>query len=197
MKKFLIVALLLGVSLGVMAKSPAHKKSFTPNYIVGLNFLGESNITFANGVDNSYFAPNFGASFEGQMSTHSGFETGIYYRSESYTMPIKGMEVSNLKNSYHYLSIPLLYKFYSRILCFAVGLNYDVMVGNNDELASQQNGPQGDANRLGLMVKLTKDIHLTDNLILEPSLHFNPYLSQTSGFQAAWLGFGLGVKYSF
>lgn len=175
---------------------PTDNKPFKTQYTIGLNGMIESSIEGARksgGNSSSDFVFDYGVSFEARFTHHSGIETGLYCRTMNFHErgDMSGANLDRIPRSYgRYLSIPVLYKFYSRILNFAVGFNYDILI---DEL----NRDPGDTPRhdFGAQLKVTKDIKLYKGLILEPFLMANQCL--TGRADRTWVSAGLGVKYRF
>lgn len=138
-----------------------------------------------------------GLTFELKGKNHSGFETGLLYRS----INISGSGFLNGQNIDYvvvnsFLSIPLMYKFYSNIVNVSLGCTMDFYVG------SRIKGPSKDLINLvapsttaspGFIIKLSKSISLSDKIILEPDIHFAPNL----GYQMAYIGVGLAIKSNF
>lgn len=199
MKKLLlllcIIASLIQSTLAGEQEETKNQPSKT-QYIIGINGMIESSIKdprAKGGNSSSDFVFDYGVSFEARFTHHSGIETGLYCRTMNFHErgDMSGANLDRIPRSYgRYLSIPVLYKFYSRILNFAVGFNYDILI---DEL----NRDPGDTPRhdFGAQLKVTKDIKLYKGLILEPFLMANQCL--TGRADRTWVSAGLGVKYRF
>lgn len=181
---------------GTSAKAQvSEQEPFKTQYILGVNFMPEWQI----GIDGRRragnspdFSPNVGLSFEARLTRHSGIETGFYYRNVKYA---GGISLADPNTRYdasysRYFSIPVLYKYYSRILNVGAGINYDFRFSQSDNRTSDAQ------NRFGLMVKVSKDITLSKGLFLEPEFHFNPFVDDGDWYEA-WLGFQIGLKYRF
>lgn len=199
MKKLLlllcIIASLIQSTLAGEQEETKNQPSKT-QYIIGINGMIESSIKnprAMGGNSSSDFVFDYGVSFEARFTHHSGIETGLYCRTMNFHErgDMSGANLDRIPRSYgRYLSIPVLYKFYSRILNFAVGFNYDILI---DEL----NRDPGDTPRhdFGAQLKVTKDIKLYKGLILEPFLMANQCL--TGRADRTWVSAGLGIKYRF
>lgn len=94
-----------------------------------------------------------------------------------------------------YLSLPLLLKFYSRFLNVSIGPSVDYFVGwretssySNVKTTSYKVRP---LMNMGIMGKISKAIVLTDKIILEPEIRFNPMFKHDKYY----VGIGIGVKY--
>ena len=181
---------------GTKAKAQvSEQEPFKTQYILGVNFMPEWQI----GIDGRRragnspdFSPNVGLSFEARLTRHSSIETGFYYRNVKYA---GGISLADPNTRYdtsysRYFSIPVLYKYYSRILNVGAGINYDFRFSQSDNRTSDAQ------NRFGLMVKVSKDITLSKGLFLEPEFHFNPFVDD-GDWNEAWLGFQIGLKYRF
>ncbi|RYE55431.1 MAG: hypothetical protein EOP48_10225, partial [Sphingobacteriales bacterium] len=98
---------------------------------IGLNFTFET----ANGP----LRPGIGVMGERRLSKHSGLESGIYYRNYVYDQyltfeapagsPGGPFTFATLTISEQLISIPVLYKYYSRILNASVGPTLDFYIG--------------------------------------------------------------------
>lgn len=141
------------------------------------------------------FAAGLGATFERKLSRHSGFETGVFYRT------IRRDFYVVLQNNFYsytmaerYLSIPFLYKFSSSIVNVSVGPTVDFFIGwkeknRRDETHVDSYSATTSA-FLGALLKISKEINLSDNLILEPELRLNPVINNNNIY-----GGGIAVKY--
>lgn len=201
LRQTLSLAGALCLTIGGIAAQPGSfdsQKPFKTQYILGVNFVPEWQIchhpVLLGGGSHSYgFSPNFGLSFEARITRHSGVETGLYYR-EITSEPGLYTDGSGLRypEGYRrYLSIPLLYKYYSRIVNVGVGVNFDFLCkkSNADWLLSGKH-------RVGIMLKLSKDITLYKGLYMEPEFHFNPFW-EDGEINHSWIGLALGLKYRF
>ena len=160
------------------------KASFT-----GLTFTSEL-------TQNNDFRVGAGFTFERQMTTHLGFETGLFYRTDKREFQLTFNETNYLQSlNESYLSLPLLLKFYSRFLNVSIGPSLDYFVGwretssySNVEITSYKVRP---LINIGIMGKISKVIVLTDKIILEPEIRFNPLFKP----YRYYAGIGIGLKY--
>lgn len=199
MKKLLlllcIIASLIQSTLAGEQEETKNQPSKT-QYIIGINGMIESSIKdprAKGGNSSSDFVFDYGVSFEARFTHHSGIETGLYCRTMNFHErgDMSGANLDRIPRSYgRYLSIPVLYKFYSRILNFAVGFNYDILIDEFNRHSSST--PYYE---FGAQLKVTKDIKLYKGLILEPFLMANQCL--TGRADRTWVSAGLGVKYRF
>nr|WP_321355121.1 hypothetical protein [uncultured Draconibacterium sp.] len=154
-------------------------------------------IDFVNDIvsDGDNIRPGVGLNIARIIGKHSGIEAGFYYRSylESVSFRLDGhyYDVDIREN---HLSIPVLYKFSSRIANLSAGPSFEVFLGWKQksstaevEVDSYEIDPEYN---LGAMVKLGKDIRLSDKLVFEPELRFNPIFN----LERVYLGLGLKLK---
>lgn len=193
MKHFSLSIMILLAVVGTAMAQPASFRSSEPfkaQYILGANFVPEwqvSHRTSMGGRSYRAFSPNAGVSFEARITRHSGIETGFYYRNVKYPAgkPIDPAGAAYAARYDRYLSIPLAYRYYSRIVNAAIGVNYDLLLTS-----------AGQGNRIGMILKVSKDVVLYKGLFLEPELHFNPFW-EDGGINNSWIGLALGLKYRF
>lgn len=198
LQRIVLVAGLCLLTLGTTMAQPSSfrtREPFEPQYIVGLQFVPEWQGNYESmigGRNYGGFSAGTGLSFEARITRHSGVETGFYYK---YTTADAGplLDGSGLwfpERHRRYFSIPLLYKYYSRIVNVGAGMTYDVVF--------RQSVGDKTKDRLGLVVKVTKDITLYKNLFLEPEVHFAHLWELEREPQSFfWVGFQLGLKYRF
>ena len=186
---------------GTSAKAQvSEQEPFKTQYILGVNFMPEWQINhqrIMGGRSGGGFAPNAGLSFEARITRHSGIETGFYYRNVKFpagTPIYPGAEPYDAAYQ-RYFSIPLFYKYYSRIVNVGIGITYDFMFSHTI-MGHYSDGKGADKNRVGIMLKVTKDIRLYKGLFLEPEFHFNPFWADRD-IEKSWVGFQIGLKYRF
>lgn len=194
MKHLLLTIIILSaITIGTADAQPASFRTSEPfetQYILGINFVPEwqvSHRTLMGGRSYRTFSPNAGVSFEARITRHSGVETGLYYRNVKYPAgkPLDPQGTAYAAEYHRYLSIPLVYRYYSRIVNAAIGVNYDQLLTS-----------AGQGNRVGLVLKVSKDITLYKGLFLEPEFHFNPFW-EDDGVNYSWVGLAIGLKYRF
>ena len=153
-------------------------------------------IDFVNEVaDKEHILPGVGLNIARTVGKHSGIEAGVYYR--AYLQPISfSLEgyYFNTDIRESHLSIPILYKFSSRIVNFSAGPSFEVFLGwkqtsetGEVEVESYEIDPKYN---LGVMAKLGKDIKLSEKLVFEPELRFNPIFN----LERVYVGLGLRLK---
>lgn len=187
MKLVMPAVLLFITTLFVTVSTCAQQKNY-----VGLN------VTLENA--GTSFRPKIGGLFERQLTKRSGIETGLYYRTYgqagifSYT-DSSGSQIIPFTVSERYLSIPALYRFYSRIINFAAGPTFDFYMGwrqKNSSSGLKIDAYDIDPNlSLGFLAKISKRITLSKQFFLEPEVQINPMLA--SG--RTYAGFGIAAKY--
>lgn len=161
---------------------------------IGATFTAD--LTYANQL-----RPGAGLVLERKLTRHSGLETGIYYRNNpvSFTtlfqVPPNGILSFNSSLHERFLSVPVLYKFYSRVVNFSVGPTFDFMLGWK-QTAGKPDVTIDDYNTehqfdMGAMFKLSKSIKLADQWLLEPELRLNPLFSGVRVYG----GLSIGARY--
>ncbi|RYY25158.1 MAG: hypothetical protein EOP41_05355 [Sphingobacteriaceae bacterium] len=162
--------------------------------LIGLNVNGE---IFPNG-----FKPAAGLTFEKQLFTHSGFETGIFYRTEKTSVITTYIYAAGYQSyaytfSLRYLAVPVLYKYYSRIINFSAGPVADFYIGwkqkNDGSPVRIENVEVGHKVNIGFLVKAGKLIALNKKFLLEPELRFG----SDRTLENVSLGIGVAGKYRF
>lgn len=136
-------------------------------------------------------------SYENQLSKHNGFEIEVNHRSKD-----QYLTASIEDGTYHsshikedYLTLPILYKFYSNIINVSTGVTFDYFVGWKDltklggvELTSYSINPRI---YVGWAFKVGKTIKLSPRFILEPEIQFNPI------FDYGYSYYGTAVKLKY
>lgn len=159
--------------------------------IIGVNVVGE-HISGSNNV------LGFGATFERQISKHNGFETGVYYRTFDNNIQVYVdmalYDAFTIKEQY--VSIPILYKFYSSIVNVSLGPTFDIYTGWTKKggrlsfIRSPE--PINTKFRIGFLGKVSKTIGITKHLLIEPELRYNPVFYN----HRLYYGLGVAAKYS-
>ena len=134
--------------------------------------------------------------YEQRISSRLGIESGLYYRNIETNIPSSSFYNTNSTTIIeHYISFPLLLKYYSPIVNLSAGLNLDGFFGwheryqqENVYISSYKVNPPY---YLGFTFKISKILPLTDKLFLEPEIHFSPAISKNRNY----LGMGFSVKY--
>lgn len=136
-------------------------------------------------------------SYENQLSRHNEFEVDLNQRSRNQylTVPIDDgtYPLSHIKEKY--LNLPLLYKFYSKVVNVSTGVTVDYFVGWKDltklgsvELRSYSISPKL---YVGWTLKVGKAIKLSPRFILEPEIWFNPLFD----YEYSYSGVAVKLKY--
>ena len=211
--RFLMIGCLLSLTVGSLSarqsadRATAEDAPFRPQYIVGVHFVPEWQICLSEhlveGAPHPYdgrFSAGAGISFEARLTRRSGIETGLryhYFNMKGFDSYEPGYHVYRPFSSWRYLSIPVLYKFYSPIVNVSAGFSCDLLVDKVGIAHYEHNN----SNRYGLMLKISKDITLCKGLFVEPEFHFNPVwqekISRDSHWPHAWIGLSIGLKYRF
>lgn len=151
---------------------------------------------------------SIGAVFEKQFTQRSGIETGLYYRTGlrhsvvSFTDSTGPYSYSSTVSE-RYFAIPILYKYYSRLVNFSVGPALDFYIGwkqkhkgSSVQIQSYDVNPKV---KLGFLAKVSKPIPLkkpflfNKPFILEPEIRFG----SVQTLDEANIGIGLSGKYRF
>lgn len=168
-------------------------------YIIGANVACEGNFNTkvwdGGPADKAAARFNPGVSFAVRLTRHSGVEIGVNYRVDKSTYggwdrPLEPREWLSGYTVDRYISIPVVYKYYSRILNFVAGVNYDIMTGSSRGMARYDHS---DRNVFGLVVGVSKDIRLCKGLSIEPYFNLNPTKLWTDN--KLWVSGGFGLKY--
>ena len=136
-------------------------------------------------------------SYEHQLSIHNGFEIEINQRNkEQYlTVPVGDGTFQTSHILENYLSLPILYKFYSNVVNLSTGINLDYFVGWKDitkfgviEPSSYNINPKL---YIGWVFKVGKTIPLSSKFNLEPEVQFNPIFK----YSYSYYGASIKLKY--
>lgn len=170
-------------------RPPVHPQSQT---LIGINVNSE--------IYSGAFRPAIGVTLERQMTKHSGVETGLYYNTKLSKGTMTYTDASGTR-SYAYTvaerqaTVPVLYKYYSRVINFSAGPTVGFNVGwkqKEDELPFRINSYHVTPKvRVGSLVKVSKVVSLSERFVLEPEVRFSPSVRQVG------LGIGLAGKYRF
>jgi len=145
---------------------------------------------------------NIGATFETQLGKHSGGETGIYYHSK-YSTNITSYTDASGSHSYsstvarRYLTVPVLYKYYSKRINFSVGPSFDFYLGwkqkEDGSPVQIQSFTVNPKVRIGFLTKVSRSIPVSEKFIIEPELRFG----SVQTIDQANVGLGIAGKYRF
>lgn len=147
----------------------------------------------------------FGISYERLFTTHSGLALEINFRKSRNELQIPvASGASNIEMLYltaveNIISLPLLYRYHSRIVNISAGpaVEYFTSARQPDRYAP----PLGDYKTyfveqelsLGVLAGVSKTISATSKLMIEPGLYYNRLLS----FRRSYYGASLAMKYRF
>lgn len=148
---------------------------------------------------NANLKPGFGLIYEYQLANHHGFEIDLNYRSKNEKMWLP-ISISNndeqlfeIRESY--LTMPVLYKFYSNVINVSTGITFDYFIGWNNltnvenvQLTSYKINPKL---YVGWAFRISKSIPLSPKFILEPEIQLNPI------FKYDYCYYGVGVKLKY
>lgn len=136
-------------------------------------------------------------SYENQLSKHNGFEIDLNQRSRDLYFTLKFSDGSTQTSHINedYLTLPILYKFYSNIVNVSTGITFDYFVGWKDltkfgstELLSHSINPKF---QVGWAFRVSKSIPLSPRFVLEPEIQINPIFS----YSISYYGAALKLKY--
>lgn len=155
--------------------------------------LGAEN-TFSN------WRPIIGFTGEYRKTRHSGFEAGVQYRSAQQKFGILALidtafyEYTTTINEHH-LTLPFLYKYYSRIVNIAAGPTFDFYLGYGAKVSDPRlkidNYSRTPTFGIGGLLKISKAINLSSQFVLEPEFRVNPIFNNGN----TYAGFGIAGKY--
>jgi len=177
------------VILTCLCALPAFSQKST---FAGINFIFEST--------SGPLRPGLGLAFERQITKHSGIETGLYYHNYVSTQYLffqgpGGPTPATLTISERLLSVPVLYKFFSRILNVSAGPAFDFYTGwrqRNKTAALTVTDHSVDPNfSVGGIVKISKRFPVGNKIFLEPELRYQVNFT----FEREYAGFGVAAKY--
>ncbi len=153
------------------------------------------NIT-TNILSYSYVKPEIGLVFERQFTAHSGIEANLNFRTfarEFYTGSGGGSSVYHLVNE-RYITIPVTYKYYTKIVNASLGVSYDYYLGWKEQYLSQglvSYWPGADY-YIGAIGKISRQFALGEKFVLEPEVKFNITLVP---YDKYYFGIGLVGKF--
>jgi hypothetical protein len=182
---------LLVLSLMIAAHSYSQSKT-----VIGLNLTGEHASSSTYNFLGSRNVIGLGVTFERKFTKHSGFETGLFYRTFNL-----GSEVYinySLYDAYtikqEYASVPTLYKFYSYIVNASVGPTFEFYTGwrqKGGKVAFNDNPhPEDSKFNVGILGKVSKTIGVTKHFLVEPEIRYSRVFYQ----ERFYYGAGVAVK---
>lgn len=181
MRTKILFALLLSTTINLVAQ----KQEFIG---IGINYETKSR---------ENMRPAIAFSYENQFCKHSGFEIGFNQRRADtyFTIPMS----NNLYQTSHimenYISVPVMYKFYSSFMNVSTGLNLDYFVGWKDVTKFGEIESTGFSVNpklyMGWVMKIGKTIALSPKYYLEPEIQFNPIFK----YGYSYYGAALKLKY--
>lgn len=171
---FAIVLFAVAIPSNAKAQDTWHS-SKKIQFMVGANVMWEGGFISKTGKGRFGNWANYSISGEARFTNHSGLELDIALRDNNF------------------ISIPILYKFYSRILNFTLGVNVDLPLGRTHYIENY--------NGIGFVLRLTKDIKIYKGLYVEPLIQFNPMINlKSNGSLNSYMPIfsaGAGIKYRF
>lgn len=192
MKRILIPKLLLFlIIINFSSNAFSQKKDF-----LGVNISGEIRADGENLILNKNVGLHAGLSYERKFHNYFGAETGIYYRANPVNIFIQSGYVNQQTITEGFVSVPVLVKFYSGIVNVSLGGCFDYFIGGYDFK------PESDISLidynidpkfyLGIVCKISKDIKISEKLILEPEIKINGFPAPADH---SFIGLGIKLKY--
>ena len=176
----------------LLQTSPTRLPAQARTTITGLNLIMETS--------SGSFRTAAGMVLERQLTQRSGIETGLYYRNfvrdgtVSHT-DSTGARLLNWSISERYVSVPVLFKFYSRVVNISAGAVFDFYAGwRQRDRVSTVRLNEYNVNPhffFGFLTKASKTINLSDRFFIEPEVRFHP----SSRFNNYRTGIGVSGKY--
>ena len=169
----------------------SQKKDF-----LGVNISGEIRAEGENMILNNKVGMLIGFSYERKFHNNFGAETGILYRANPVNIYFPDVNINQRTIIEGFVSVPVLLKFYSGIINISLGGCFDYFIGGYDpqpmlysKLIAYDINPKY---FLGIVCKVSKDIKISEKLILEPELKYSAY-PPPGDF--SYFGIGIKVKY--
>ncbi|WP_075350084.1 hypothetical protein [Algoriphagus marinus] len=154
-------------------------------------------------VANDYLGvrPGAGLVIDHKVTRKGGIESGLFYRTYRNSISVYvenpgiGRSIFFIEIGESHMTIPILYKFHTRIVNLSFGPTFDFFLGWKQKSGSpdiEVNEYSIDPNfGYGAMLKMSKSIQLSDFVSFEPDLRFNPVFTNGRVFG----GVGLAFKY--
>ena len=148
------------------------------------------------------FKPSLGINYEQRFTHRSGIETEILYRNYIQNWQVTfsneyGINSAQIQFKESHISIPALYKFYTRIVDFAAGPSFEFYMGWTQKSSNPTINMTGHSGtnpfNIGLLMKVSKNVKLSEQFYFEPEVRLNPILTN----DRQYMGVGLAGKYKF
>lgn len=142
-------------------------------------------------VCGKYANMGVGLTFEQQLAKNLGYEFGGYYRSMTRMDLISTPLDTRVRHNF--ISVPLMFKYYNKIINVAIGLNGEFYLGSKN-IGDQ--APVAVFNPavfdVGAVLKISKPFKVCSVLMVEPELSINPMFRD---FSKPYISFGIKVKF--
>lgn len=144
--------------------------------------------------------PNLGFFWENRLSPKSGFELGVFYRTDRESMfvsisdPRIGTIAETITFRKDFITVPVLYRFSTRFAAFSLGPNVDIFSGwdqINKNLISLDRYTKSPVVELGALLKVGREIPIKGTLILEPEIRAGV---RSIFYYSSYMGFGIKLK---
>jgi hypothetical protein len=146
----------------------------------------------------------FGAMYEVAYNKHSSTEIGLKYRHAINSLKVAiatapgNIDFLHFDVIENYISLPILYKYNTRIFTISAGPSLDYFLSWNQQKETPYDAtlpsykPFMDKNlSLGLLMSLSKTIKVEKKIAVEPSIYYNPVLS----YKRTYYGISVTTKY--
>ena len=185
-RKAKILILLVFISFCTMVSAQESKTN-----LIGVTALAEL-------VSYTDISPAVGFVFERKLTRRSGLEIGTYYRTKrrDFQIDVTLQNGSRINETYSvresYLTLPILYRFYTKAITLSVGPFVEAFVGwdqiSKDEVVEVTQYEISPAVRYGPLFKVSKSFAIGKNLSLEPELRVGVMARPYEAF------YGVGIQ---
>ena len=162
---------------------------------IGVDFTGEI-------ISNKNFIPGIGIFYNRVIKNHHSIGIGCYYRTyneELFFFPFFSNKKYYFTVQERYLSIPIIYKYSLKLINISAGMGLDMYMGWKEVDNQYDNNIKMDKYAYDksyykyIIIKVGKDIKLTDNFYIEPALRYSNILDS----ERYYIGIGINCKYNF
>jgi hypothetical protein len=134
-----------------------------------------------------YYAPGLGLQVIRHFTTHSGMETGVYFKTKPETYLVShapSLYPANEKVVGKTIVLPLLYRFESFKINFTAGIEIDYLI-NKKNIEANHTIPYGAPNPLRneviSSISVSKTIYLKGGIVIEPELRGRAFIPRGGG----------------
>jgi hypothetical protein len=147
---------------------------------------------------------SFGVLYEWNFSKHPGCQVGLKYRRAINDISIPVPSGANSSTHVHYfisenfLSLPVQYKYNSRVINFSAGMSLDYFLSWKTSKNGSYFVPLPSYDRffdrklsVGWLAVISKKISIDRKIVIEPGFYYNPILS----FKRNYFGVSVAIKH--